>query len=155
MNYQLISIGPPPEVWDPKVFRDFTPGEEPDLSHKNPPLKWVPVVDGSIPTYDPDLEYITTAPDVVTLTEVTRTYVKVAYTAEELVQRADDADRDAKMTNVGNSVATLRAWAVDAEGTTVTQGNAVATVQTVVTRLGVFFDRFADLIEGRRFDQEP
>jgi hypothetical protein len=49
--------------------------------------------------------------------------------------------------NLSNAVATLRVWADQAETTTVTSGNAVATLQTVVSRLGVFFDNFADLLE--------
>ncbi len=59
---------------------------------------------------------------------------------------------DQKRSNVAQSVTTLRQWAIDAQGTTVTTGNAVATLQTVVDRLGVFFDRFADLIESQRLD---
>jgi len=49
--------------------------------------------------------------------------------------------------NLAASVATLRQWASDARGTSVTSGNAVATLQVVVNRLGVFFDQFADLLQ--------
>ena len=45
------------------------------------------------------------------------------------------------------AIATLRQWADDAEATTATQGNAVQVLNVVVDRLGVFFDRFADLLE--------
>lgn len=51
--------------------------------------------------------------------------------------------------NLHASIATLRQWAADARATNVTQGNAVATLQTVVNRLGTFFDRFADDLETR------
>ncbi len=64
----------------------------------------------------------------------------------------DDEDREQKATNVGQAVTALRQWASDAQNVTVTTGNAVATLQTVVDRLGVFFDRFADLIESKRLD---
>lgn len=56
---------------------------------------------------------------------------------------------DEKAANVSQAVTALRQWATDAENTTVTTGNAVATLQVVVDRLGTFFDRFADLIETR------
>lgn len=77
------------------------------------------------------------------------TWIERAKTATEL----DNDDRAAKGVTVGGSVPTLRAWAADAQSTTVTSGNAVATLQVVVDRLGVFFDRFADLIETQRLDQ--
>lgn len=48
------------------------------------------------------------------------------------------------------SIPTMRQWASDARGTTVTSGNAVATLQVVVNRLGTFFDKFADLLELRK-----
>ncbi len=59
---------------------------------------------------------------------------------------------DQKANNVSQAVTTLRQWALDAAGTTVTTGNQVAVLQQVVDRLGVFFDRFADLIESKRLD---
>lgn len=58
--------------------------------------------------------------------------------------------RDAKYLAVENAVATLRTWAVEAASTNVTNGNNTAVTQTMVNRLGVFFDRFADLIESRQ-----
>ena len=76
-------------------------------------------------------------------------------TADEIVrvdEQIDSDDRDTKGTNVSQAVTTLRQWAVDAAGTTVTTGNQVTVLQQVVNRLGVFFDRFADLIESKRLD---
>ncbi len=64
----------------------------------------------------------------------------------------DSEDRDTKGDNVSQSVTTLRQWAVDAAATTVNNGNNATVTQQVVDRLGVFFDRFADLIESRRLD---
>lgn len=77
----------------------------------------------------------------------------VALTAQEQADYADNIDRDNKLTTVGQQVATLRSWATDAAGTTVTNGNNTTVTQTMVTRMGLFFDRFADLIEGQRLDQ--
>ncbi len=76
-------------------------------------------------------------------------------TADEISlvdEQIDSDDRDTKGINVSQSVTTLRQWASDAAGTTVTTGNQVAVLQQVVDRLGTFFDRFADLIESRRLD---
>ncbi len=64
----------------------------------------------------------------------------------------DSEDREQKGTNVSQAVTALRQWALDAQSTTVTSPNAVVTLQIVVDRLGIFFDRFADLIESRRLD---
>ena len=76
-------------------------------------------------------------------------------TADEILlvdARIDFEDREQKGTNVSQAIATLRQWSVDAANTTVTKQNEIATLQIVVNRLGVFFDRFADLIESRRLD---
>lgn len=64
--------------------------------------------------------------------------------------RSAEAAKVAKAQAVDAAVATMRQWASDARGTTVTSGNAVATLQVVVARLGTFFDRFADLVESQR-----
>lgn len=47
------------------------------------------------------------------------------------------------------AVPTLRQWAADAEATTATNTNAVQVLNVVIDRLGVFFDRFADLLENQ------
>lgn len=66
-------------------------------------------------------------------------------TEAEARARAEDLER--KGINVGQAVATLRQWADDADAVTVTTGNAVQVLQVTLDRMGVFFDRFADLIE--------
>jgi hypothetical protein len=53
----------------------------------------------------------------------------------------------ARRESFAQAIGTLRQWAKDADAVTVTQGNAVQVLQVVVDRLGVFFDRFADLLE--------
>jgi hypothetical protein len=58
-------------------------------------------------------------------------------------------DKEEKATAVEQAVANLRTWAEDARNTTVTGANNDTVTQTVVDRLGTFFDRFADLIESR------
>jgi len=58
-------------------------------------------------------------------------------------------DREQKQSNVEQAVDTLRQWAIDSAGTTVTDQNNTAVTQQIVDRLGVFFDRFADLIESK------
>ena len=72
----------------------------------------------------------------------------VALDSAELADSAAATVRAAKRAAVVSAVSTHRTWSVEAAATTVTSGNAVATLQTVVRRLGTFFDRFADLIEG-------
>jgi len=81
------------------------------------------------------------------------TFTAIALTAEELAVNADNADRAAKRLLVKNAIPTLRQWAIDARAVTVTSGNAVATLQTIVNRLATFFDRFADLLEVQRMDR--
>lgn len=125
------------------------------------PVQWVKVVEaGEQPPYDPATQK---APQLVRTVSPDRQTVTlswadpVAYTQPELdaiaAEQADRADREAKRTTVGGAVATLRQWSDDAEGVTVTSGNAVATLQVMVDRMGVFFDRFADLLEAQRIDQ--
>ena len=83
----------------------------------------------------------------------TMVWTAVAKTVEEQAAEADTADRQLKGANITPAmIQTLRDWATQADSVTVTQGNAVATLQTLVDRTGVFFDRFADLIEAQRFD---
>lgn len=62
------------------------------------------------------------------------------------------AIRRSKSDAVDNSIAALRQWALDAAALdgNVTSANAVVVLQEVVDRLGVFFDRFADLRESQR-----
>jgi len=73
-------------------------------------------------------------------------------TAAELQAEIDDADRETKRSNYKGAVATLRQWSDDAEGTTVTSGNAVAVLQEMVDRSGTMWDRLADLIEAEHGD---
>ena len=69
-------------------------------------------------------------------------------TSAELHAEQDAADLEEKRGNYQGAVSTLRTWSEQAEGMTVTSGNAVATLQQLVDRQAVFYDRFADLIEA-------
>jgi hypothetical protein len=113
---------------------------------------FIPVTDPGAPpitslqTFDPStVELIGGAPTTV--------HHPRDKTAAELAADADAADRAAKALAVSQAVATLRQWAVEARGVTVTTTNSVVVLQTVVTRLGVFFDRFADLVQSQRLDR--
>ena len=61
-----------------------------------------------------------------------------------------DGEKQQRVDTIQNqfpgAVRTLRTWSRQAQNTTVTNNNAVATLQVVVDRLGLFFDRFADLL---------
>lgn len=68
------------------------------------------------------------------------------------------AARAVKLGNVKTAVPTLRSWAIDAANASNSwsgwdQSQKNTAMKTVITRLGVFFDRFADLIEGRNIDK--
>jgi len=158
--YSLIQNSDDAILERARDFEDSSPQDPRTLTQKFGPAfpsRWVAYVDDPRPTpgvdYDPAIEKIVQG-DLVVPNGHHTTYTVTALTQAELDAIADNADRTTKRLNVSNAVATLRTWATQAGNTTVTQGNAVATLQTVVDRLGIFFDRFADLIEGQRFDQE-
>ncbi len=71
---------------------------------------------------------------------------------EAVDDQIDEEDREQKGTNVSQAVATLRQWASDAAGTNVNNGNNRAVTQQLVDRVGIFFERFADLVESKRLD---
>ena len=71
-------------------------------------------------------------------------------TQDELDWAAAMATRDTHNTALNGAIPTLRQWATDAAAVTVTTGNNTAVTQTMVDRLAIFFDRFADLLEERR-----
>lgn len=112
---------------------------------------WFPVTDEP-PTYNTTTEVLERGAVEVVDGRPLRAYTVRAKTAAELAEDAEVADRNAKRINVANAVATLRQWADDAENTDVTATNAVQVLNVLVGRLGVFFDRFADLIEAQRLD---
>jgi len=113
---------------------------------------WFEVVD-TPPTFDEATEVRERGTVELVDGTPTRQYTVRAKTAAELAAEADAADRAAKGINVANAVSTLRGWADQMEGVTVTQGNAVNVLQQFVERQAIFYDRFADLIESQRFDQ--
>lgn len=57
--------------------------------------------------------------------------------------------RQVRTTRLETATTVLRDWAADAQTTNVTNGNNTAVTQVMVDRLGVFFDRFADLLDDK------
>ena len=91
-------------------------------------------------THDRTIELVADVPTVV--------WTERTLTQAEIDAAADQADRDTKRGNYQGAVATLRTWSEQAETTTVTSGNAVATLQQMVDRSGIMWARLADLIEA-------
>jgi len=71
---------------------DFGGNTPSDLSHKNPPLKWVPVVKATDPAFDSLTQKLQKAADVITLTELTQGKEVVALSAGA----ASSAQREAQ-----------------------------------------------------------
>ena len=97
--------------------------------------------DTPIATYDRDVVLVAGTPTVV--------WTERAKTPAELDAETEQAERETRDGNRSGSIATLRQWADDAAATTVTNGNNNQVTQVAITRLGVFFDRFADLLENQ------
>ena len=158
--YSLIRNSDDAILEHSRNFEDSTPQDPRTLTQKFGPTfssRWVAYVNDPIPTpgvdYDPAIEKIVQG-DLVVPNGHHTTYTVTALTQAELDAIADTADRQAKGDNITPAmINTLRTWATQAGNTTVTQGNAVNTLQTMVNRMGTFFSRFADLIESRRYDQ--
>jgi hypothetical protein len=103
------------------------------------------------PAYDPATEKLTQQGVLDAPNETyTVNWVIVALTAQEQAEYAEQQALNTKLVNLETAIATLRQWALDAQGVTVTSGNAVAVLQQVVDRSGVFYDKFADLLETQR-----
>lgn len=80
----------------------------------------------------------------------TFTFTPVVLSAAESNAVAAGNTRLTQRTNLANAIATLRTWSTQAAGTTVTSNNVVSVSQTTITRLGLFFSNFADLLEVQR-----
>ena len=158
--YSLIQNSDDAILEAARDFENSDPQDPRTLTQKFGPAfasRWVAYVNDPIPTpgvdYDSAIEKIVQG-DLVVPNGHHTTYTVTALTQAELDAIADTADRQAKGDNITPAmINTLRTWATQAGNTTVTQGNAVNTLQTMVNRMGTFFSRFADLIESRRYDQ--
>lgn len=111
---------------------------------------WFEVADTARPadtattTFDRAVELVNGTPTVV-WTERAKTQVELDAQAQ--------AEQDAETRFIlQQAVPTLRQWAIDAETTTATSGNAVNVLNVTLDRLAVFFDRFADLLEHQYGD---
>ena len=137
-------------------FHDYDDSWSPSsVSHKfgvDFLVRIIPYEIDDIPEFDPATQKVKNE-RVVLLTKVRDKKTVIALTPKEFAKIADNTDRDEKMARMRSKVAVLRGWAETARGVTVTSGNAVAVLQGVVDNLEKFYDAFADLIEGRRFDQ--
>lgn len=80
----------------------------------------------------------------------TFTFTPVPLSVTESNAVAAGLARGLQRTNLANAIVTLRSWATQAAGTTVTTNNVVAVTQTSITRQGIFFANFADLLEYQR-----
>jgi len=141
----------------------FSPdGTTPGATRSALPNRFIRKLDGdwSIPTPETAEEFgwypVTEVPQpsvdhVVSITHDGSGFVQ-AWTFDQAARDARLASeaRQAKATAVDNAVVTLRTWATQAASTVVTNGNNTQVTQTLVDRLGVFFDRFADLVESRQ-----
>lgn len=83
----------------------------------------------------------------------TPTRAAVAMTAEEIAAATDNTEREAKRVTAANAVTWLRDKSAEAGAVNVTSGNAVNVLQGVVDNLELFYSRFADFLEGNRFDK--
>jgi len=110
---------------------------------------WFAVTDAARPadtdtvTHDRSLELVAGVPTVV--------WTQRDWTPDEVVQRADDADRTAKAASVAQAVTWLRARADEGEALTVTSTNAVAVLGALVDNVAMFYDHFADFLEANRY----
>ena len=112
-------------------------------------------VNAPAPSFDPATQRLDPAiwVDNTNAQTATLTNPVVSLSQVELDAIALAQTRFTQRTNLANAITILRSWADQAQTTTVTSGNAVTTLQTVVNRLGVFFDNFADLLEVERVDR--
>lgn len=104
------------------------------------------------PAYDPATQRLDDGAWVDDEPNQATTFVRsvVALTQDELDEIALAQDTTNKRQALDNAVATLRQWSVDAQGTVVGNQNNNAVTQTLVDRLGIAFDRLADLLETYR-----
>jgi hypothetical protein len=125
----------------------------PNLDHKDPPLKWVPVVAAPDPAYDPATEKLVKAADVITLTELTEGHQVQALTAQEQAAYADTQDRNANRDNIPTVLAWLETKAVQIENMpSANNGNSATQLQSIKDELPAFMRGLRDLIAGRRLD---
>lgn len=115
-------------------------------------------------TYGPDgtlsrrIEVERTSADAATTTiwtegegEQTRAATDREYAALVAHERGEASEE--RRTDLRQAISTLRDWAEQAQGTTVTNGNNTAVTQVLVDRLGIFFARFADLLDEQYGDE--
>lgn len=157
----LLLLAPLAAYAQERALVDAVTGEVREFKTPAPPptnpAKWLPVLRLEPPPFDDATQRlersISVGEDLVTV-GWTVVDLEPQEILDRQVEQAANAERTAKRQAVVQAVSVLRQWADDADGTTVTTGNVVAVTQTMVNRLGTFFDRFADLIEGTGIGSE-
>ena len=111
---------------------------------------WFPLIEPPLPeenetgVHEASVEIVDGKPTVV--------WTERPKTQAELDARSRRDSAREKSLILKQAVPTLRQWADDAESTTVTPNNNIAVLNTVLDRLAIFFDRFADLLETQYSD---
>lgn len=108
------------------------------------PVATVPKpADTATTTHDRTVELVAGVP--------TQVWTERPKTQAELDAEAEQAAQQVRTTDLTQAIATLRTWADDAASTNVNNGNNTQVTQVLVNRLGLFFDRFADLLENQGY----
>lgn len=123
-------------------------------------VEWVRIVQEAPPDYNHATQKLVAAAAESGSNPIVRTlsWTITALSQAELDALADAADRLAKRTTVGSSVAALRSWKTDADTAVAawdawTTAQRFAALKTLTTRFGTMCDRMADLIQAQRIDQ--
>lgn len=129
----LPKPGPPDETpWEDRLPISQAQAEEIGIFEVIDVLR---PADTALVIFERSLELLAGIPTVV-WTQRNKTAIELKFDADQL-----------KITKLLASIATLRSWANTARAATVTSGNAVATLSTVVKNLAEFYDGFADLLD--------
>lgn len=84
----------------------------------------------------------------LTVTDATGTNTTTA-DPDDLAATTERIEARERRQRLDQAADVLEQWAADARTTTVTNGNNRQVTQVMVDRLGMFFDRFADLLRER------
>lgn len=156
MSYVIrTDAGWEPLRWPARKLADGTlvrPGTEGTTPALLDAVGAVAVVDTG-PDYDPALQVLVghSLSDVAGTPTIVYTYRD--RTAQELAADADNAEREAKAVSVGQAVTWLRARAAEYRAHTATVADHLPTTNTMIDNDAVFFDGFADLLEGLHLDR--
>jgi len=142
---------------DSKIVRSNIPwpkanGEPFDI---DPDYAILEIVEPDQPVIDPSTHKLVRNPVVdIPNQEYRIEWSSVPLTQEELDEKADFEARKQKLQLVVTAIPTLRNWASSYQSApdATTQAEALNYVNDMKGKLGTFFDRFADLLEGQHLD---